>query len=273
MENARNDWQNHREEMWDYRADRADQIWDNAGDFYNDVFDDHWWGAWGWGHGWHGYYHTNPWWWWVPTTIGAAATFVDALVPDPVYIDYGPGYTYPAEGSPPPEQQTIIINNQPVPAAESTQKILDLAVNVEQSPPPLPPEEGKKAEWLPLGVFALAQQEKGDPIMFLQLSVNREGVISGAFTNVLTDDNKSVAGQVDKASQRVAWRLGDNTDTLFETSLGNLTSDVSPVAIHFGRAQSQTWLLVRMPEPAPEGKPAAIPEIKRGVPAAKPASK
>ena len=40
----REDWQQHREDLWDYRADRAEEIWDNARDFYDDVFDDVWWG-------------------------------------------------------------------------------------------------------------------------------------------------------------------------------------------------------------------------------------
>ncbi len=38
------------------------------------------------------------------------------------------------------------------------------------------------------------------PVMFFQLSVNHEGVISGAFQSTLTNDSKQVAGKVDKAS-------------------------------------------------------------------------
>ena len=108
---------------------------------------------------------------------------------------------------------------------------------------------------MPLGVFALAQEEKGDPIMFFQISVNREGVISGAYNSTLTGDQRPIAGQVDKATQHVAWRIGDNTETVFDTSLANLTQDVSPVAIHFGKTRTQTWLLVRMPEPAADQSP------------------
>ena len=73
--------------------------------------------------------------------------------------------------------------------------------------------------------------------MFFQISVNRAGVISGAYTSTITGDQRPIAGQVDKATQRVAWRIGDNTETIFETSLANLTQDVSPLAIHFGKAQ------------------------------------
>jgi hypothetical protein len=119
---------------------------------------------------------------------------------------------------------------------------------------------------MPLGVFALAQEEKGDPVMFFQLSINRDGIITGAFKNTIVNDIRPIAGQLDKASQRAAWRVDDNTETIFETTLGNLTQDVSPIAVHFGNSQTQTWLLVRMPEPAPAGQPQKLPEASRTPP-------
>jgi hypothetical protein len=172
------------------------------------------------------------------------------------------------------------VNNQPIAAAQYTQPMIDLAVNVEQPPPPLPPAPAPAAapgksvqpaaapaeEWMPLGVFALAQEEKGDPVMFFQLSVNRAGIISGAYESTLTDDQRYVAGQVDKASQRVAWRIGENKETIFVTSLANLTQDVSPLAIHFGTTRTQQWLLVRMPEPAPAGQPQVLPTAPKSPP-------
>jgi hypothetical protein len=254
----REDWQNHREDMWDYRFDRADEVWDNARDFYDDVFDDHWWGRWGWGAGYVGNYPANPWWWWAPATWGAVSGFVSAVTPEPAYIDHDMTVVY--------EGETVYVNNKPVPAAQYTQPVVNLAVNAEQPPPPTPPESDKPAEWMPLGVFALAQEEKGEPVMFFQLSVNREGAISGAYQSVLTEEQRPVAGQVDKASQRAAWRIGDNRETVFTTSLANLTQDVCTVAIHFGEERTQTWLLVRMPEPAPAGKAATEPEINRTPP-------
>ncbi len=263
----REDWQGHREEMWDYRGDRAEDIWDNTRDFYDDVFDDRWWGACGWGVGWGGSYVSNPWWWWAPATFGAVSTFVDAITHDPVYIDYGMTVIY--------EGETVYVDNKPVPAAQYTQPMIELAVNVEQPPPPLPPAAPAPGaapaaqpaeEWMPLGVFALAQEEKGDPVMFFQLSVNRAGVISGAYSSTITKDQQPVAGQIDKASQRAAWRIGDNTETIFVTSLANLTQDVSPIALHFGTTRTQTWLLVRMPEPAPAGQPQKLPEAPKAPP-------
>jgi hypothetical protein len=141
---------------------------------------------------------------------------------------------------------------------------VEAATNVKQPPPPLPPSDSNQpTEWKPLGVFALAQEERGDPVMFFQLSINHQGIISGAFQSTITNDNRPVAGQVEKASQRAAWRIGENTETIFETTLGNLTQDVSPIAVHFGDSRTQTWLLVRMPEPAPAGQSQKLPQVPR----------
>jgi hypothetical protein len=259
---SREDWQQHRDDLWNYRGDRAEEIRDNARDFYDDVFDDRWWGACGWG-AWAGHYPANPWWWWRrPIGWTPVANFVGAITSDPVYVDYGMNVIFDDEDDDVDERNVVYVDNQPVTYVEYVQPAVDLAVNVEQPAPPLPSEGGAPAEeWMPLGVFALAQEEKGDPVMFFQLSVNRAGVISGGYSNAMTGDERPVAGQVDKKTQRVAWRIGDNDGTIFETSLGNLTQDVSPIAVHFGSDRTQTWLLVAMPEPSPADKPAAIPAV------------
>jgi hypothetical protein len=251
----REDWQQYRKDLWDYRADRAEEIWDNARDFYDDVFDDAWWGYYGWGTWWPGYYPSDPWWWWSSATWDSLANFV-SVPTDPTYVDYGANVMY--------EGDTVYVDNQPVAAEQYDKPILEAAANVKQPPPPLPPlDSNQPPEWMPLGVFALAQEERGDPVMFFQLSINRQGLISGAFQSTTTNDTRPVAGQVDKASQRATWRIGDNTETIFETALGNLTQDVSPVAVHFGDSSTQTWLLVRMPEPAPTGQPQKLPKAPK----------
>jgi hypothetical protein len=102
--------------------------------------------------------------------------------------------------------------------------------------------------------------------MFFQLSINRDGIITGAFQSTITNDARPVAGQLEKTSQRAAWRIGDNTETIFETTLGNLTWDVSPITVHFGNSRTQTWLLVRMPAPAPAGQPQKVPEAPKSPP-------
>jgi hypothetical protein len=263
----REDWQKHREDMWDYRFDRADEVWDNCRDFYDDCFDDHWWGGcgWGYGYGYVGHYPVNPWWWWRPVTWAVATSFVYAAAPppQPVYIDYGTTVVQ--------EKETVYVDNKPVPAEQYNEPVRELATDVEQPPPPLPPAaEDKPAEWMPLGVFALAQEEKGDPVMFFQISISKDGLISGGYESTLTGDKKPIAGKIDKETQNVAWRIGDNVETVYASTLANLTQDVSTVAVHFGKDRVQNWLLVRMPEPAPADAPPKAPELKREVPPANP---
>ena len=84
--------------------------------------------------------------------------------------------------------------------------------------------------------------------MFVQLSVNKAGQISGAYTNALTGEKEPVAGQIDKATQRVAFHLAKNTDSVVEAGAYNLSQDVASCKVYFGKAKPQTWLLVRLPE-------------------------
>ena len=97
-------------------------------------------------------------------------------------------------------------------------------------------------------------------------SPNAGSLISGGYQSLLSNDQKPIAGKVDKESQRVGWRIGDNLETIYETSLGNLTLDVAPVALHFGKERTQTWLLIRMPEPGAAGEDQAIPEASKTPP-------
>jgi hypothetical protein len=263
----REDWQDHRRDMWDYRFDRADEVWDNVRDFHDDLFDDHWWGHCGlWGHGhWYGFGHypVNPWWWWRPCAWTSLSTWLYPVAPAPIYADYGMTVVY--------EGETVYVDNQPYPVAEYSQPVINIVEASEQAPPPTPAEEGKPEEWMALGVFALVQEEKGDPNMFFQISVNREGVISGGYENTISGDQRPITGQVDKKSQIAAWRIGDNRATLCTTSIANLTQDVCTITLHYNQGErTETWLLVRMHEPTPAGQAATIPEVNRTPPPIKP---
>ena len=97
----------------------------------------------------------------------------------------------------------------------------------------MPPEDGKQAEYLPLGVWAMVQEEKGDAYMFFQISIDKNGVVTGAFKNLLSGETSPISGQVDKKTQRVAWKIGSN-NTVIETGLQNLTQDVASCLVHFG---------------------------------------
>ena len=44
----------------------------------------------------------------------------------------------------------------------------------------------------------------------------------------------------------MAFTIGDNTTTVVETGLYNLTKDEAPALMHMGADRTEQWLLVRM---------------------------
>lgn len=104
-------------------------------------------------------------------------------------------------------------------------------------------------KWMSLGVFALTHEEKGDPVVFFQLAVDKEGIIAGTYHNSISDVTKNVQGKVDKKSQRAVWYVEGKPETVVETGIYNLTQNETEVLIHFGTESTQTWLLVRLDEP------------------------
>ena len=108
-------------------------------------------------------------------------------------------------------------------------------------------------EWMPLGVFALVHEDGGEPTFYMQLQIAKDGTISGTYANTAKDTSETIQGSVDKESQRAAWTVGSNTNTVIETGLYNLTKDEAPALIHFGTEKTQEWLLVRMDDPDAQG--------------------
>jgi hypothetical protein len=115
-----------------------------------------------------------------------------------------------------------------------------------------PEVDPAKAEWMPLGVFALTpdgQASGPDPTLFLQLAISKEGIISGTLHNSATDTTQTIEGMVDKESQRAAWNVVNTTRPIMETGVVNLTEDAAPALVHFADGQTQQWLMVRLEEP------------------------
>lgn len=104
-------------------------------------------------------------------------------------------------------------------------------------------------EWMSLGVFALALEQKGDTNMLLQLAVAKDGTIAGTYHNRLIEQTLPVQGSVDRNTQRAAWTIGDKQNTVFETGIYNLTREQMSVLVHFGKDRTETWLMVRIDEP------------------------
>ena len=239
-------WNNYKDNVNNFRSNRAVEINNNIQNHFDNNFDDNWWGNSGWYHG-PGNWGGNPWWWWGTATLATAGTFLaidaiqEATYQPPVY-DYGVNVVYQGDD--------VYVDGKPTASAtEYANQAIALANEPAVQPlAPAPPETGGQPDWLPLGVWALAQEEKGDAYMFFQLSIDKNGVVSGAYQNALSGEKSPISGQVDKETQRVAWKIGTN-NTVIETGLQNLTEDVASCLVHFGPDTTQTWLLVRLKQP------------------------
>ncbi len=203
------------------------------------------WGGWNYGYG----FYRRPWsYWWTVPNYAACVNWFSWSAPssvwtEPVYYDYGQG------GNVVYNDNSVYINgDQVATASEFAQSAAELATVA----PPASDEEAKKAEWMSLGTFAVSAGEKDvDPNRIVQLAVSKEGVISGTLYNTQTDKSQAVQGQVDKQTQRVAFRIGESEETVAETGLYNLTQQEAPLLVHFGPEKVENWLLVRLDDPAP----------------------
>jgi hypothetical protein len=101
------------------------------------------------------------------------------------------------------------------------------------------------ADFLPLGVYSLAQPNQPEASAMLQLAVSKEGLLRGSYYDVLSGQEHAIAGSIDKNTQRVAWSVAPNNKVFFETSLQSLTNESGPVAVHFENGESRQWTLAR----------------------------
>ena len=99
--------------------------------------------------------------------------------------------------------------------------------------PPRGPRERARAEQVKERVERIAKE--------LELSEDQKGKIRTV-----------LQGQVDKETQRVAFRIGDSDDFVAETGLYDLTKDECPVLVHFGPDKTEQYLLVRLDNPEAE---------------------
>jgi hypothetical protein len=238
----RGDWGSYQQRVWRYRMDRYNDWSWRVKDRCADLFTPDWWVH-------VGFYprgtrvSVNPWWWWRRPAWNTVVNHVQIVDREPIYYDYGLNVIY---------QGKVVYLDGRAGSGETFRKGAVALASVDGTlPPPTPPEGGDEAagEWLPLGVWGLAQEEKGDPVMFLQLSLHTSGYISGAYTVAATGENHSLSGTVDTSSQRAAWRLGSK-ETIVEAGLANLSQDVAPCFVYFAEGgEPQQWVLMRMKSP------------------------
>jgi hypothetical protein len=170
----------------------------------------------------------------IGTTLGWGAAV------QPVAYDYGTDIVYQGD--------QVYYGSQSVCTADQYyQQACTLAQSV-------PPPDQNSSQWTPLGVFALVQKDQSDPHYVMQLAVNQSGCIAGNYSDMVSGTTLPVHGSVDKKTQRVAWTVGNNKNTVGETGLYNLTKDESPALIHIGKDKTQQWTLVRLKQPEAESQ-------------------
>jgi hypothetical protein len=201
--------------------------------------------------GWIGRY-PGCWWpgkWAVRATAWALATWPYAsgycgCYGEPMYYDYGGNVAY--------EDGMVYADDQAVATAAEYYSQADQIA-----------DSGAMAsneDWLPLGVFAvIAEEGQTHTDKVVQLAINRDGIVRGNFQDFLTDKVTPVTGAVDKATQRLSFKLEGNDSLIVETGLYNLTNDEAPVLVHFGPDRQEGRVLVRLKNQEAEQSPTAVP--------------
>jgi hypothetical protein len=172
-------------------------------------------------------------WTWAP--YATVATFC-GYPATPIIYDYGSVVVY--------EDNRVYYNGEPVATAEeyATQATQIAAAGQEAKPT-------EKEDWQSLGVFAVVQGDEKEANNIFQIALNKEDVIRGNYYNALSDTTVPISGSVDKRTQRAAWIVGDNKETVYETGVGNLSQPETSMLVHFGKEKTQQWTLVRLEPP------------------------
>lgn len=268
---------------WDERNRDRIRDWENRADRIRDryrrdnwrFYDSGWWGgrnniiglSFGRGYGSFGFgnigWGYQPWlgyrpygyWWGRPSWVSLVG-WMPWGWRDPYYYHYGPG------GNVIYRTDYVYVNGQPVATPESYYESAVALADVD--PRDIDPAD---RDWQPLGTFTMAvRDDEVDPDRVLQLAVNKEGLISGTVFNRRSGNLYTVQGRVDPDTQRAAFTIGDDTDTVLETGMYNLTQDQTTVLVHFNPRQTDTYMLARLPAPEELDTRAAdrpLPEIAR----------
>ncbi|WP_010585925.1 hypothetical protein [Schlesneria paludicola] len=172
---------------------------------------------------------------WTATSMAGVAAYCGYANTTPVSYGYGDNVTY--------QNGNVFVDGRDVGTGEVySQQAADLAMTGQNA------VSDPTEEWLPLGVFALVRSEEQHPQLTLQFAINKQGILQGNYTDLLTDHAQPIHGAVEKESQRAAWTVGNNQHFFMEAGLSNLTSGEAPALIHkYGKTEK--WVLVRLPKP------------------------
>lgn len=184
---------------------------------------------------------------WTPTNLVGASLYTHpgyaalatglGLGAQPIPYDYG--------GNVVVQSQAVYVNGDSVAdPQEYANQASQLAATAQSAP------ATDETKWLPLGVFALVEGDQTTSDDNFQLAVNQQGIIRGNYHNLKSDDLESLAGAVDKSTQRVAWTIGSDKKPVYECGIANLTKDETPLLVHLGDGSTRQVTLIRLPQPA-----------------------
>jgi hypothetical protein len=94
----------------------------------------------------------------------------------------------------------------------------------------------------------MVRNENQHPQLIVQLAINQQGILRGNYTDEVTDHTLPIHGAVDKQTQRAAWTVDGNKQTVMEAGLSDLTDGEAPALIH-KNGKTDHWLLVRLQQP------------------------
>jgi hypothetical protein len=101
-------------------------------------------------------------------------------------------------------------------------------------------------DWYPLGVYSLMSGGEDMGTRIVQLAVDRHGHIAGNYFDMITNDDKSVSGEIDRQTQRVTFWLNRNPNVHFHTSVYRLLQQpYGSITVHLPGAE-QRWQFVRL---------------------------
>ncbi|QDT62694.1 hypothetical protein SV7mr_52440 [Stieleria bergensis] len=198
------------------------------------VYGRHFWNRYPWRWGWHRY--PVNWYRWASVPLITSWCF--RVNTQPVYYSYGDNIYY--------EGDNVYYENNVIASAD------EYAAQAQEIAAAVPDDvDTDDVEWLPLGIFSVMERDGDaeDATLFLQLAVNKDGIIAGTVQNTTTDDAFEVEGTVDKESQRAAWGPVGKPWPIMETGIYNLSENATDVLLHFEGGETQQWSLARLDEP------------------------
>lgn len=177
-----------------------------------------------------------------PKTQADAATQPDA---DALTSAAIPVVIYPAEAAYVPET---------VPQGQPSQVVyqeVPVPVYVEPNPPATEDvdqdvEESNEPQSLRIGPIAMQRPADTKPVMFIDMTIHRDGDIEGTYLHAPTNRLRPISGKFDDHTQIVTWTIGDNKNFRCETPIDNLTKDEADMWVRYGAERTEKWKLVRL---------------------------